>query len=458
MKPDGTPWMAKREFLTVSLMCLLGFVFYLWILTRHSLIYGIDGPYYLIQVESLLKTGRLAYGDPPLAFFLFAFSTVLLGGNATLGVRVGVALFSAVSAAPLYFLVKKITRMEVAGYAAMLTSFFSAPHIRMMNDLLKNAVGVCFLLFFVYYLHELVFGKQSRKNLVLASLFLILTGATHILDLGVAILFLCLYLIAAVLLGVNRKLVVRDLGSMVLVVSFFAIAALTVFPSLFTDFFKGFSFLQDLFTALGETTHPIMFLFDPRGGAMIIPIIVVGFLLTIYEWKAGNKETTLALLVVTIIGFGLSFPLIPPEWLWRFLLMEFIPVAFILGYSLSKMERKIAVTVFLLITIFPLIIQGLEASRRMGPIINEEGYDELKAIKNILPANSVIVVEPRFMYWAEYILKCDLAKRPSPDLWKSYTHVLGLFSKAKRPPFFAGKPLFDGEFFILIELRRLQPL
>jgi 4-amino-4-deoxy-L-arabinose transferase-like glycosyltransferase len=244
---------------------LSGFVFYLWILTRHPLIYGIDGPYYLIQVESLLETGRLAYGDPPLTFFLFAFLTVLFGGDVTLGVRVGAALFSAVSAVPLYFLVKRVARMEVAGYAAMLISIFSAPHIRMMNDLLKNAVGACFLLFFVYYLHELVFGSQSRRNLLLASLFLVLTGMTHILDFGVALLFLCLYLIAAVLLDVNRKSAFKNLGSMILLVCIFATAALTAFPSLFTDFFKGVSFLQDLFAALGETAHPIMFLFDQRG-------------------------------------------------------------------------------------------------------------------------------------------------------------------------------------------------
>jgi len=458
MKSQSTGWIAKYEFLIVSLVCVLGFVFYLWILTRHPLIYGIDGPYYLIQVESLLERGRLVHGDPPFAFFLFALLAVLLGGDLTLGVRVGVALFSAISAMPLYFLVKKITNMRVTGYAAVLTSLFSAPHIRMMNDLLKNAVGACFLLFFVYYLHELVFGKQSRRIMFLASLFLVLTGATHILDFGVALLFLCLYLIVAVLLDVNRKLAVRNLSSVLLVVGVFATAALTVFPSLFTDFFKGFSFLQDLFTALGETTHPIMFLFDPRGGALIIPIIAVGFLLTIYEWKANKKESTLALMVVTIIGFGLSFPLIPPEWLWRFLLMEFIPIAFILGYSVSKMERKVAITIFLLIAIFPIVIQGVEASRRMGPTINERGYAELEMMKSVLPPDSVVVVEPRFMYWAEYVLECDIAKRPSSSLWQSYTHVLGLFSKAKRPPFLGGKVLFDGEFFLLVELRRPQPI
>jgi hypothetical protein len=138
--------------------------------------------------------------------------------------------------------------------------------------------------------------------------------------------------------------------------------------------------------------------------------------------------------------------------------MEFIPIAFILGYSVSKMERRVPVTIFLLVAVFPTVIQGVEASRRMGPIINEKGYTELKTMNNVLPANSVVVVDPRFMYWAEYILECNTAKRPSPSLWQSYAHVLGLFSKAKRPPFLRGKVLFDGEFFILVELQGLQRL
>jgi hypothetical protein len=459
MKLDKNMRLSLRsEFLVVFLLCLLGFVFYLLILTKHSLIYGIDGPYYLIQVESLLEIGRLTYGDPPLTFLLFASFTLLLGGDPTLGVRVGVAFFSALSAVPLYFLVERIAHMKMAGYAAMLTSIFSAPHIRMMNDLLKNAVGVCFLLFFVYYLHKLVFGGQTRKNLLLASFFLVLTGATHILDFGVALLFLGLYLTVAILLDVNRSLVVKNLGAMVLVVGVFVTAAFAAFPSLFTDFFKGVFFLQDLFVALGETTHPILFLFDPRGGALIIPIIAVGFVLAVYEWRVSNKEAALALTSATVIGLVLSFPLIPPEWLWRFLLMEFIPTAFILGYSVSKMERKVAAIIFLLIAVFPVVIQGVDASRWMGPIINEKGYAELEAMRNVLPSDSVVVVEPRFMYWAEYILECDTAKRPSPSLWQSYTHVLGLFSKTKQPPpFYIKKVLFDGNIFILIEMRPFFP-
>ena len=54
----------KPEYLIVAFISIVGFAFYLWILTRHPLIYGIDGPYYLIQVRSLQESGSLEYGTP----------------------------------------------------------------------------------------------------------------------------------------------------------------------------------------------------------------------------------------------------------------------------------------------------------------------------------------------------------------------------------------------------------
>jgi len=450
----------KREYLFVSLVWVAGFVFYLLILTRRPLMYGIDGPYYLIQVRSLLETGSLAYGDPPLSFFLFTFFTILLRGDITLGVRVGVALFSALSAVPLYFLVKRITRLELAGYVAMLVSIFSAPHIRMINDLLKNAVGVCLLLFFVYFLHEIVFGGRKGRTLFLALFSLLLTGATHILDFGVALLFLILYLAFAILLDVDRGLVVKDLGILALSVGFFACIALIVFPSLFTDFFKGLSFLQDLFTASGEA-DPILFLLDPIGGVLTMPILAVGLVLSVHEWRMRKKEDTLSLAAVTATGLMLSLPFIPQQWLWRFMLMEFIPISFIVGYGVSKikMESKVMAAIFLIIIIFPVVIQGLGAARPraryMSPTISEEGYHELEAIAGIIPSDSVVVVDPSVMYWVEYVTRCDIHKGLSPTLWQSYEHVLALFQKPLQLPHIPpGVILFDGKEFLLVGLYR----
>ena len=120
--------MVKRQQVLLPLVLILGFGFYLYILTRHPLIYGIDGPYYLIQVRSLLESGHLKYGDPPLAFFIFTFFTLLSGGDITLGIRIAVALFSALSAVPLYFWIKRVTHSEMSGYSYAGLHFLLTTH------------------------------------------------------------------------------------------------------------------------------------------------------------------------------------------------------------------------------------------------------------------------------------------------------------------------------------------
>lgn len=49
----------RLEHLAVFSIIVIGFVFYLWILTRHPLIYGIDGPTTLFKLEACLKADNL---------------------------------------------------------------------------------------------------------------------------------------------------------------------------------------------------------------------------------------------------------------------------------------------------------------------------------------------------------------------------------------------------------------
>jgi hypothetical protein len=102
----------------------------------------IDSPFYLIQVRSILSTGSLVYGDPPLTFYLLSLFSVLLG-DVTLGVKVGVAFFSALSTIPAYFLMKKVGKSVLAGLIAMLLIIFSPSYITMLSNFMKNAVGIC---------------------------------------------------------------------------------------------------------------------------------------------------------------------------------------------------------------------------------------------------------------------------------------------------------------------------
>ena len=95
------------EVILVPMVFFLGFGFYIWFYFQYQLMPMIDGPYYLIQVQSLLETGTLVYGDPPLTFLLLTFTTLLVG-DIMVGVKVGVAFFGALSAIPAFFLMKRV--------------------------------------------------------------------------------------------------------------------------------------------------------------------------------------------------------------------------------------------------------------------------------------------------------------------------------------------------------------
>jgi hypothetical protein len=59
------------DFIIVLTIFIMAFSSYYAALFRHPVMYGIDGAYYLIQVESILSTGMMKYPDPPFSFHLF---------------------------------------------------------------------------------------------------------------------------------------------------------------------------------------------------------------------------------------------------------------------------------------------------------------------------------------------------------------------------------------------------
>lgn len=82
----------KLQVKSVFLLFLSGFGFYLCIFSRNHLVPMVDGPYYLIQIKSILTTGSLVYGAPPLTFYLLSIFS-FLSGDVTSGLKVGGFIF-----------------------------------------------------------------------------------------------------------------------------------------------------------------------------------------------------------------------------------------------------------------------------------------------------------------------------------------------------------------------------
>jgi 4-amino-4-deoxy-L-arabinose transferase-like glycosyltransferase len=473
----------KVEFSLVFAVFLFGFLFYLWVFLRNQLVPMIDGPYYLIQVRSLLTTGELVYGDPPLAFILLS-STSLLLEDIALGVKVGVSFFSALSTIPAYFLMKRVGKGIFAGILAMLLIIFSPLYIRTLTDFMKNAIGVCWLLAFVYYLHDLAFSGLKKSSLALAVFFLILTGLTHILDFGIALLFIIFYTFVALIFEVNRRSFLKAVGILLLAICVFLLIASVFFGSLFTDFTKAFSFVNEILLFQGReaqtpiTSNPIqgikpkplrgdmdVFSLSLVGGWEVIALILfAGAFSSIFAWRKREKEALLLLAVVTAVGLVISFPLMPSDLLGRFLLMMVVPTAIVLSYSISKiwnLEGKDLKFVALALVVASLIFfvgQSFRTIAVINPSVSNVGYLDLTDMKDRIDSDSVIVA-PRGQglgYWIEYVEDVDVLGIDdlSLDLWQSYSHVLGVFPK-NRIPSIPHQTIFVGRVYILVEVKQL---
>jgi len=438
------------ERILVSSLFGVGFLMFTSVLTRHPLVYGIDGPYYLIQVESLLSSGHLVYGDPPLAFYILAFFSTVMG-DVTLGVKVGVAFFGALATIPMYLVVKSVTGRGWSAYFGVAVLLLSASLLRMMSDLIKNAIGVFFLLFFLYYLHLMTFKAATWRNAALALSFLILTAFCHILDFAVAVLFLGLYFLFSMLLCTDRLRLAKRYGLLFTSLILITVSGYLLFPFYFThDFDKALSFLS---SAVGGGSQAFSPFLPPTGqmifmdGLLFLTAIIMGAFLAVYEMSRRNRGAAVFLSAMVIFGVLLT---LPSTSQWRFWLMEFIPIASILSFVASKHGRKRDTLPFIVITLILLGGQSAQMAQMIGPSIRDDEYRELKEMKDLVPQGSFVLNRARgpLIYWVQYIFESPRVKTDSP--LGQDASVFILIRKGDPHPLPRGEVVYDGRIFILI--------
>ena len=424
------------EYSLVIILLTGGFTLYYWVLTRGSIMPGIDGPYYLIQVRSILETGLMIYDDPPLTFYLFALFSEFLGGVYN-GVVTGVSVLAALSAIPIYFFVRKVTGSRLSAIASIIFFLYSTYHVRLVADLMKNAVGVLFLAGFIYYLHDTAFNGYRKRSIILSIIFLALTAFTHILDLGVAILFLVLYTIVVPLLQ-RRKQFLKSAGIMWSFLITLLFVGSMVTPFYFTDIGKGIDFAEDLLqpnpSSQTEPQLPPPEKQAPLPGKqapqtytpmwLTTPFLIAGAVMSGKELIEGNKQKATVLIVATTVGILLILPFIPQIWLWRFTLMEFIPLSIIFGVILSSVKKKKTIIILSIFILTPVSIQAVQAVDSIPASITEEGYRDLEMMKSMVPSDSVIAVSnKRGAYWVEYLLRVETITGLSPSLDTSHENI-----------------------------------
>ncbi len=436
------------EFIMVTLVFITAFTVYELKQFSTPLLYGIDGPYYYIQVSSIINNGHLKYPDPPLAFYILTGFSVLLN-DIFVGIKVGSIIVTLLALYAIYYLVKKITN-PIGGLTACLIYAFSPALIRLSLDLMKNAMGLTFLSFTLLFSY-LALKKQNLRFSILSSVFAILTGLIHILDFTVIYAILLLLTIMNIRNKHALKYVILPtvFGSILLALGFI------FYDIMGGDPYRIIFFIYDL---LGDRQLLMFNMYVLPNVILPLSIGIVGLLLCTRLRNYVDK-TLLFILSLTIIA--LNLPFYPSQHLWRFNLMIAILAPLILGVAVGYVKGTISRLVFTLVLLGFLIPQFTAQIYLIRPSISLGEYQEIKQLISIVPNNTIFVVpNTKLRYWVE-TLTSNVVK--SPREAPAYSYIVIVQEKVpfkfKKPVPLMAKPFYNGVYIeaYILPPKRLKP-
>ena len=407
------------------------------LLSRFPIMYGIDGPYYLIQMKHLLADGFIKYPDPPLTYYLL-IPFYAASPDPNLGIKIGVAFYAAVTSLILYLVFYKVSRSVASGLLASLLYITSPFTLRLSMDFIKNFIGILFIALFLY---SALCVKRRRLSITLSILATLLSSLSHVLDFGI------LGLLAALL--IISWLIRRDWESRVLAMSSIAalltsliilLLALVVVPQVLGyDAMKLVEFLKNPFS--GKGTPPMV-------QGFLIPVLIIaggGIAYSITKNSRSRLFTHLAFASSILLLFT-NAP-VGSSWFFRFTLMNSILLPIlpaILIAELGDTKTKILAFTLILGLSVSLTIPTLAALR---PSVSMEGYREIQSIPKYIPAGSTLLVpETPLRYWIEALHEENykiLNKPQFPPPENAY--LITRVNRLRHPPPHA-EPIFEGNF------------
>lgn len=439
---------------------IFSFLLDMYVLTRYNISYGRDGPYYDLQVLSIIKTGFPASNDPPLAYYILT-PFVMLSGNSFLGIKIGMALIGSLMVFPAFFLTEifsKKLNME-SKVPALLSAFLitvNTFYFQMIGDFMQNLVGVFFLLFLLYFAVKwLEDPKKWKINGTLTVILLVCSMFTHIYT-GIlaVVLFVSLLLfnsgLKAYKTGKMPGFDLKILGALCILIIGGLAALFAVYPVMFSKFTTVLSFLNN--SSIGSSnlnggsfTNPTIFLTLPflLGVFATITVLYKGLKKKIDVQKGViSKKTLLAWLyiVMTIVLISLSVaPSIDSQYKSRFIALAFVPIALMVPLGLkfienwfskkypSKKGLKLAlISIIAVVFAISSFYTAAGTFSNMEPSITSDQYNSLVQIKEnyvsgkIDPNGIIMVDDYHTGYWVQYILGMQVETGNLTELKEKY--------------------------------------
>jgi len=403
---------------------LLAFGFRLFQEFQSSIITGINGGYYPVQVRNILEQGHLAMNDMPLIFYInalfvkvltFVFPSQSIEYLIILGIKILGALSIPLLVIPLYKLINNYLEFELPKsfeYIIVAFALFSFSPLYLSAEMMKNAYAIVGFTY-VLYLFLKFFEDKSAKHGLLILLVLFFIAFTHFGVFAISIIFLVIYLISA-----YKKKAIAPI--LITTIIGFAIVW-------WLDPFRAFNAINIFEEWFGL---PWRIAFYPAGIASFILSILIGLVLflAIRNSKVETRQKQLFTIFLWFIAL-LSIPLLRFELWRRFNLMLFIPqlIALILVYPYLKASYKSKFVVLLYVFIGISVIYNFMFPKQNS--ISVESYNDLVVMKAKIqnPDKTIVMVRHGLDWWVVWQLKTKVGQahlKVNESITSKYDEIL----------------------------------
>ncbi len=381
-----------------------------FLLNSGQLLPGVDGPYYWVQVRSLLSGNGLAFDDLPLVFWMQALISYLVG-NIELGVRISDAVLPALSALPIYALLKTTRQQWIPAFAILVVLLHPVQLFFFTGDFIKNAAAIPVLFFIGLLLFK---WDQKPRRAWVVLLMMIVVGFSHYGTFITCLLMVSFWAIFYLRTKPLRFWIIASAGgavfaSLTLLVLTFLIPArlerLFEFVTHPSRVFEG-PYWQLMFF-LGNDTSIIFTMFIGQAAS-----VTLGYILFRNRSKIENSKLSLVASSLTT-AFILSSPLVGIEWASRFIALSFAPLllaSIVMVATLevrSVMKSGVILGALVLASTIFLAPMGAKASA-----VSEAEYRDLQQASSqfVFPKNSIVIARHGLEYLVAWTMKTHVVQ------------------------------------------------
>jgi hypothetical protein len=249
-----------------------------------------------------------------------------------------------------------------------------------------------------------------------------LVAATHVLDVGIALLFgtLALFTFYSSIRKLATKVALFAIPVAILPMSYL------VLPD-FGHLIKSVNMVGETLDVLGDLSNWSIFREGyPMMAFFFLMVGVSVWLIHLLRKTSDGKLRSYVILSLALLII-LNLPFLVPDYGWRFALMSFIPATFIFAILFSVLSNKLKnhesrrfsfsprfmAIVFMVVFSVPATIGQITTFQ---PTITTQQYNDLAAMRPYLSTSGlqVVTVDGNLTYWVDYLGNVNAVGDPPP--------------------------------------------